>query len=385
MINKKGFTLMELLGVIIILSILLLIALPSVINSVKNSQSDIDEVTKKLIIDAVNLLIDDSNGYYDSSDNSKFCIPLTELIEEDYLKSPIKYKNLDDISNTYSIKVTYNKDYSYELIDSNECPDPVYVAKVEPTTGIKPRLDTNGNFIPGSEFSIKVSDEIGYLTFFVLSNDGDYVNLIAQQNLAPDGTLSSNQHDGDEWYSTLSDNRYGPITAYTYLTNATSKWTNIPVIKNFAYEDEGHKKNSSYGYQGITIKLDETTGNYITTITPFSSDYGNLATYENMRTRLPKYSEIILNTSCTQTLGSCTEKSLWVVDYLQTNSNIVGGTTSSSYSHAYWLLSSYPDYENYAFNIYYRDYISTSKNNSNLTGIRPVITVLKSELIRTIQ
>ena len=382
MINKKGFTLMELLGVIIILSILLLIALPSVINSVKNSQSDIDEVTEKLIIDAVNLLIDDSNGYYDSSDNSKFCIPLTELIEEDYLKSPIKYKNLDDISNTYSIKVTYNKDYSYELIDSNECPDPVYVAKVEPTTGIKPRLDTNGNFIPGSEFNIKVSDEIGYLTFFVLSNDGDYVNLIAQKNLAPDGTLSAENQTGDEWYSKYN-NRYGPQTAYSYLRTATYNWTNIPPIKNFNYLDEG---NSSYGYIGITTKYDSISDTYVTTITPFSSDYGNQVKYSNMKARLPYYNEIIYNTSCTpNTIGSCYTKSLWAADYLYTNSSVTGGTNAANYSYGYWLLSSHPGYSGNARRINYSGYISALNTNDTNYGIRPVITVLKSELIRTIQ
>ena len=45
--NKKGFTLVELLGVIIILSLLIVLVFPKIVNSVKNSTKDTDDTIKK--------------------------------------------------------------------------------------------------------------------------------------------------------------------------------------------------------------------------------------------------------------------------------------------------------------------------------------------------
>mgnify|MGYP003302004261 CR=1 FL=1 len=277
---------------------------------------------------------------------------------------------------------TYNNIYRMHLAREN-----VEVV-INPTTGVVPSIDENGDFLPGSEFKIKVSDKIGWLTFFVLSNDGYYVNLIAQKNLVKDGTLSAENQTEDEWYVTSAnsyDNRYGPQTAYTYLSQATSNWKNIPIIEKFIYtdiDDQPENATYNYGYHGIVTAFDRITADYITTITPFSSNYGTPVTYENMRARLPKYSEIIQNTSCTSTNGSCAEKSLWVVDYLKTNSYVSVGTSSTSYSSAYWLLSSGSKYNNLARYVGLNGWVNSGNTNNTNYGVRPVITVLKSDLVR---
>lgn len=384
MINKKGFTLIELLGVVIILGLLVTLVLPSIINSIKKSSDETDAITKDLVLNAADLYIRDNKNYYEVSNGSEFCIPLIDLTNSSYLKTPLSYKNNDDITNNYSVKVYFNEKYSYELIESKNCPEPIFVAKATTTTGIVPQLDSDGNFVPGSEFSIKVSDEIGYLTFFVLSNDNNYVNLIAQKNLASNGTLTTSiDIIGDEWYSD-SNNRYGPQTAYKYLTNATSKWENIPVIESFNYLDEGNQSNSNFGYKSINTEYDSESGNYLTIITPLSAEYGEIDVYENMRARLPKYSEIIENTSCTTTDGSCDDESLWVVDYLKTNTNVTGGTSLESYSSGYWLLSSCQGSGNEVSGVHYYGRFYNYPAN-NVFGIRPVITLKKSELIRAME
>ena len=50
------------------------------------------------------------------------------------------------------------------------------------------------------------------------------------------------QNSNDQWYDGAMENRYGPRTAYKYLSKATDIWTNIPIIENFCYEDEGNKQ-----------------------------------------------------------------------------------------------------------------------------------------------
>ena len=386
MINKKGFTLIELLGVVIILGLLVTLVLPSIINSIKKSSDETDTITKDLVLNAVDLYIRDNKNYYEVSNGSEFCIPLIDLTNSSYLKTPLSYKNNDDITNNYSVKVYFNEKYSYELIESKNCPEPIFVAKATPTTGIVPQLDSDGNFVPGSEFSIKVSDEIGYLTFFVLSNDNNYVNLIAQKNLASNGTLTTSINiTGDEWYS-ASNNRYGPQTAYRYLTNATSKWENIPVIESFNYLDEGNQSNSNYGYKSINTEYDSESGNYLTIITPLSSEYGEIDVYKNIRARLPKYSEVTTNTiGCTFESGSCAKNSLWLVDYLSTSDYVTGGTSLSSYSSGYWLLSTKPSFEDHIYVITSNGHLNSRNAKSDITTIRPVITIKKSELIRAME
>ena len=50
--NKKGFTLAEVVGVIIILALIGLLAFPPILNMIKNSEQKIDEATKTLIYTA---------------------------------------------------------------------------------------------------------------------------------------------------------------------------------------------------------------------------------------------------------------------------------------------------------------------------------------------
>ena len=107
--------------------------------------------------------------------------------------------------------------------------------------------------------------------------------LIAQQNITIDGKFTREPQDGDEWYN-IADNRYGPQTAYTYLSEATSNWTNIPIIENFNYFDEGNQGDSNYGYQSIVTTFDDLKRKYITTISPLSSNYGEPKIYENIGT-----------------------------------------------------------------------------------------------------
>lgn len=118
---KKGYTLVELLGVIIILTLITMLVLPNVINSIKNSSSKNDDLMEELIISASKTYIDDN--YYDMLIGNGFtlCIPLTELVEKDYLTTPIKYKNMDDITGIKVVKVTYSDKYTYNIVDKSTC------------------------------------------------------------------------------------------------------------------------------------------------------------------------------------------------------------------------------------------------------------------------
>ena len=62
--NKKAFTLVELLGTIILLSIIALIALPSVLSLLTSSQKEINESYKSAVINAARNYVNDNMDLY---------------------------------------------------------------------------------------------------------------------------------------------------------------------------------------------------------------------------------------------------------------------------------------------------------------------------------
>ena len=62
--KSKGFTLVEVLGVIMILSALVVIVFPGVINSVKNKSKDVDETTESLVLSAAKLYVSENSSLF---------------------------------------------------------------------------------------------------------------------------------------------------------------------------------------------------------------------------------------------------------------------------------------------------------------------------------
>lgn len=120
--KNRGFTLMELLGVIIILALLMIIVFPSIINSVKNSSNKTDTLTKELIYNAADLFISEHKNDFPKMNGSKYSIELKDLVDEGFLISPIKLSDSDlDITNSKCIQVIYQGSYNYELKDTGTC------------------------------------------------------------------------------------------------------------------------------------------------------------------------------------------------------------------------------------------------------------------------
>ena len=57
--NKKGFTLVEILAVLVILSLLLILTIPSIKNALTNGKNKINEINKKQIEDAAKIIVDE--------------------------------------------------------------------------------------------------------------------------------------------------------------------------------------------------------------------------------------------------------------------------------------------------------------------------------------
>lgn len=85
-IKKNGFTLAELLGVIVILAAVALIAFPPIINQIKKSRNDLDKSLNQLILTATEQYLNERNL---STNGTCYYIKLDVLISDGKLVEPI--------------------------------------------------------------------------------------------------------------------------------------------------------------------------------------------------------------------------------------------------------------------------------------------------------
>ena len=136
---KNGFTLIEMIGVMVILSLLMAFAMPNIINYIKKGGDTKDTVVKTLVYDAASKYIDDNKKIFKQDKKNIYCISVYTLAKGGYVESPIvlsgSNEDITSETSTKSVKVTYDKKYKYELTD--ECtgivnPTPVLTKGLTP-------------------------------------------------------------------------------------------------------------------------------------------------------------------------------------------------------------------------------------------------------------
>lgn len=115
--NKKGFTLVETMGVLILLAVILILIIPSLTKWLKGADSSIDDATRKLILVAVEDYINESDNVIFEASEYEYCLGLSELINAGYVSeesvSKLEGKNI-------TIKITYTSGKTKYDFDS-EC------------------------------------------------------------------------------------------------------------------------------------------------------------------------------------------------------------------------------------------------------------------------
>lgn len=115
--DKKGFTLMELLAVIVILSVLILLAMPAVLRLMENSR-------KNSFLTEANSITRIAKNYYEKKriDNEEVpsCVPLKTFSDEEFTNKKFalesgKVKYTKDINNNLEVTLWYtNNSYTIE-------------------------------------------------------------------------------------------------------------------------------------------------------------------------------------------------------------------------------------------------------------------------------
>ncbi len=126
---KKGFTLAELLGIIVILAVIALIAFPIIASSIRNSRIDSYEANKKIIVEAAkNWAVENSDKLPSVGSNNTTSVTIPDLINSGYITKTDNGKlinPIDDTEMTGCVLITYNSAYNqymYEYSDGCEVP-----------------------------------------------------------------------------------------------------------------------------------------------------------------------------------------------------------------------------------------------------------------------
>lgn len=125
--KRKGFTLIELMGALVLLSLIVLVSFPAIVSVVKRSGNKIDEATKKLMISAARIKIDKYKNDYPLVDGNVFCEDIQSLIEKGYLISDLQDGSTGETIDEeelakimVKVEVIGSK-YIFEVVEKDDC------------------------------------------------------------------------------------------------------------------------------------------------------------------------------------------------------------------------------------------------------------------------
>ena len=197
--NKKGFTLVEMLAAIGILLLITILTYPSFNKLNKKTEEKFDYSIKTIVENAAKIYVDNNKELIDekiTSNNGKYCLPVATLSSYDYLDTPIKKSDGENLNLKSCVYITKeNEDnnikYIYELSsdtvkDGVDYLPPIIMLKNKISTA-NCTLNMYNNNVTKEDFDnlcdIKVTDD--KTTDFVLGtnitvnqvNDGDALIL----------------------------------------------------------------------------------------------------------------------------------------------------------------------------------------------------------------
>lgn len=117
---KKGFTLVELIAVVVLMALIALIVFPNILNSFIEKKQEISNYKKDLIYNATELYMSDKLNTYPQDVGATYCILLSTIDREGKIGVEI-----DDVLDEYDyvrVKIGVGNNNSYNLVkaDSKE-------------------------------------------------------------------------------------------------------------------------------------------------------------------------------------------------------------------------------------------------------------------------
>lgn len=112
---KKGFTITELMGAVIILCVIALIAFPPLLNLVKNTEKDLDDANKTLVITAATQYVNMNNNDFTKVEGNNYYIYIEDLLKKQLISNNLVESSVLKNDSCVKVSVDANLDYKYNV------------------------------------------------------------------------------------------------------------------------------------------------------------------------------------------------------------------------------------------------------------------------------
>lgn len=231
--KKNGFTLIELICTILLLSIIVSLVIITTVNIIQNSKERENAASMKLIEVAAKDYITQNENDFHIKNGVIYCIDIQKLIDENLLVSKIKY-NGEEI-NDKTVKVRYDSNtYFYSLDEKGSCVGPTKVlANQNDTYKAIVYLDPTNltNYCDSKNVTSTTGTKSGCMKWYVYEEDSkNYTMILDHNTTATYAWLSKEDYIAaggteENWESSrYADSSKGPITITKKLKEDTSSW-----------------------------------------------------------------------------------------------------------------------------------------------------------------
>lgn len=231
--KKNGFTLIELICTILLLSIIVSLVIITTVNIMQNSKERENAASMKLIEVAAKDYITQNENDFHIKNGVIYCIDIQKLIDENLLVSKIKY-NGEEI-NDKTVKVRYDSNtYFYSLDEKGSCVGPTKVlANQNDTYKAIVYLDPTNltNYCDSKNVTSTTGTKSGCMKWYVYEEDSkNYTMILDHNTTATYAWLSKEDYIAaggteENWESSrYDDSSKGPITITKKLKEDTSSW-----------------------------------------------------------------------------------------------------------------------------------------------------------------
>lgn len=225
--NKKGFTLVELLGVLVLVAIILTVVVTPIVGQINSKKGEIDEATKMVLFSTATSYLDNYQTLYPKGDGNVYYISLERMMNAGELSR--EYIDGENLTKETTIKVTVEDGgYQYSIIQNidNEIVsgEPVYSSLGKKT---KELLESSASveYLEGTYFQGNVTNNYVYFSGFlwriVAINEDGSIKLVTDEVVSTTKYGKANGNfEKSFMYNWLNDYFYTKLSNFDLIREA---------------------------------------------------------------------------------------------------------------------------------------------------------------------